>query len=176
MAKSIVSDSRIPTDFTNGITFFQTMRATQAQSGTGGVLNMAFEADDTYSPGSKLIGGVGMTDNSGTFTFPATGIYHLFAAVWYYAGNLDLQSMGLKIYTSTDSGTSFQEATEDHSTWGKMHGSYGYGGCHTTKIFDVVSTSTHKVRLQYGATSSITMSGSSSANKTYLTVIRLGDT
>ena len=47
---------------------------------------------------------------------------------------------------------------------------------HCNYIFDCTDTTTHKFRMRYASTATVTVQGNTDANETYVTVIRLGDT
>ena len=127
------------------------------------------EADDMFD---KI--GSGMSQSSGVFTFPATGIYLIdFTLEWYRSAAQAIDYVASNIETTTDN-SNFN-----------LRG-LGYGnlpndaGVHSTIshniIFDVTNTSTHKVRFQVQAEDTVTFLGDTNRNQTCATFIRLGDT
>ena len=163
--------------FLNGLTFYETMRLTGGETaGDGAVITGTFESTDTGSFGKKLIDGTtGMSVSSGVFTFPATGIYLLETYVRLYAA-VDASYHAHTIRTTNDNFSSNDiEAAQTFSSWGNRSGT-AYEAMHCNYIFDCTDTSTHKFRMRYGSTATVTVQGNTDANETYVTVIRLGDT
>ena len=105
--------------------------------------------------------GTGMTESSGNFTFPSTGIYLIDMVV----ASDNQTTTG--IYTTTDN-SSYDKAAEIYSD-----SSIQSGNCKF--IFDVTDTSTHKVQFQKTSGGG-TVYGTTAHNQTHFTFIRLGDT
>ena len=63
----------ITSGFANGVTDFDSWRLTSAFTGSGGTIDGSWERQDTNSQNIKQ--GTGMTQSSGVFTFPNTGIW-----------------------------------------------------------------------------------------------------
>ena len=104
--------------------------------------------------------GTGMTESSGIFSFPSTGIYLVEANTSVNAG----QDVFIK--TTTDNST-YDDAVKIVNQSDRSHsGSF---------IFDVTNTSTHKVRMTTTGASGV-MVGDTNKNTSYFTFIRLGDT
>ena len=126
------------------------------------------------STGYGLLG-TGMSESSGEFTFPATGIYlvQLHTEV-YFSTNQNPRLM-CRIYATTD-GSSYS-----YIALGTCHAKDGgfYASSDAFAQFDVTNTSTHKVKFLYyhtGASGAATITGNSSVNETFAGFIRLGDT
>jgi len=116
-----------------------------------------------------------MTESSGVFTFPATGIYLLQTYVRLYAA-ADASYHAHTIRTTNDNFSSNDiEAAQTFSSWGNRSGT-AYEAMHCNYIFDCTDTSTHKFRMRYASTATVTVQGNTDANETYVTIIRLGDT
>lgn len=176
VADNAITATQLPSDFSNGITFYETMRLTTAVSTSGGDINGTFESADTANPAKKLISSTGMSASSGIFTFPATGMYLIMGRMRFYA-DLDLTYANMTIRTSTDNFSSNDvEATEGFSSWGKHEGSNNYEMIAVDYVFDCENTSTHKFKMRAGGTSTINLGYSTDINSTYVTVVRLGDT
>jgi len=153
-----------------GILEADAWRITGDYSFTSGseILNSNWERADTDT--DKI--GTGMTESSGTWTFPRTGIYLIsYSTSAVDTGGLS-DYMGGVIY-----------ATTDNSTYNLRANGYGCSansGCyaHATinYMFDVTDTSTHKIRLYVQAQNACTFEGSSIMDKTSVKFIRLGDT
>ena len=158
---------------TPGITMADTWRLTTSTNNTGNgsadFITSNWERDDTTGYGSL---GTGMTESSGVFTFPSTGIYQLF-----YSATLNTDTSGgdtyfIHIHTSTD-GTNYTKRTE--SGMGEDNGRPQTGS--TSCLFDVTNTSTHKAKFATGSVApGSELLGSTTENKTYVMFIRLGDT
>ena len=163
--------------FLNGLTFYETMRLTGAETaGDGAIISGTFESTDTGSFGKKLIdGSSGMSVSSGVFTFPATGIYLLQSCIRLYAA-ADISYHAHTIRTTNDNFSSNNiEAAQTFSSWGNRSGT-AYEAMHCNYIFDCTDTSTHKFKLRFGSSGTVTVQGNTDANESYVTVIRLGDT
>ena len=116
IADNAITTAKLPTDFNNGITFYETMRLDDNMaSGQNGDVNGNFESTDTGNPAKKLIGGSGMSASSGIFTFPATGMYLLLTGVRYYAG-ADISYNAHTIKTSNDNFSSNDIEAESVAT------------------------------------------------------------
>jgi len=141
----------------NGITEADQWRMTADKTGTG-IINTNLERVDTDGGGYI---GTGMTQSSGNFSFPSTGIWLI---------SLNTLSDGLVYITI--------ETTQDNSSYNAAASCYSdssvqSGNCQF--IFDVTDTSTHKVNFnRFGGSG--TLYGSTSINQTSFTFIRLGDT
>ena len=114
--------------------------------------------------------GTGMTESSGEFTFPKTGIYHISITGVFY-GNAHT---GNSYIATTIDGSSYSDAAvslqrvSDNST---------SSSASCEHIFDVTNTSTHKVKYKvYVSGSSLNVMGSSSRTESGITFTRLGDT
>jgi hypothetical protein len=153
-----------------GITEADQWRITANHSGVA-VITANWERVDTYSY-SQI--GTGMTESSGIFSFPSTGIYR----IDFYATSLT--SGGSTGFLRGDI-----DHTEDNGTYNTA--SVGYSGIYTDgaysnisifSIFDVTNVSTHKVRFELGQNSSATpiFTGSTSQTRTSALFTRLGDT
>ena len=129
------------------------------------------ERSDTYGAGYI---GDGMTESSGVFTFPATGIYKVEFNPQYKCTGDD-RVIESKLYTTTD-GTNYNVAAYGHTSLYR-DSSNARANSFSQIMFDVTNTSTHKVKFYSEYTNqSTSMLGSTSANQTTMTFIRLGDT
>ena len=116
--------------------------------------------------------GDGMSESSGVFTFPTTGIYYIQATVNFRNPNSASGTFGY-ITTATD-GSTFGDAS---LSLGRISASNSYSTATCDFVFDVTDTSTHKVMLKTYVTASNTVAeGNSDRTMTGLTFIRLGDT
>ena len=143
---------------------------TSVSSGTN-----VMSAGWTRKAGVSAIGDA-MTESSGVFTFPSTGIW-LYEFHALYAGNINTH-MGLNVQHSTDSGSnwSYNAVNESH-VYVSNETTIVYTFVSQQSSFDVTNASTARIRFN---TSSSTTSGSIYGNANYDQVgarfTRLGDT
>tara|TARA_B100000900_G_scaffold388465_1_gene380520 strand:+ start:631 stop:1263 length:633 start_codon:yes stop_codon:yes gene_type:complete len=114
--------------------------------------------------------GTGMSESSGVFTFPQTGIYLLMAQGQMNGG---ASYAGIALRVSTNSGGSYSPLTEGYQNMSTV-GGYHHVTIHG--ILDVTNASTFRVRLVAVNNSSTQYSGSSNYLRNGITFIRLGDT
>ena len=157
------------TGITQGITGADQWRITANHVGVS-VITANWERVDTYSYG-KI--GTGMSESSGIFTFPSTGIWRIdFYATSQVTG-------GSSDYIRGDI-----DHTEDNGTYNTAAVGYTglasnyYGNISIVSFFDVTNVSTHKVRFELGQNqaNTATFHGTTSQNRTAATFTRLGDT
>jgi len=113
--------------------------------------------------------GTGMTESSGTWSFPATGKW------WVVLGVLcDTTSIvDFRINTSNDNFSS-----QDTVSTGRLKCTQGTdeGKIIITALLDVQDIANDKLQIQMLTAGTCTMKGSSASNETEITFIRLGDT
>ena len=154
-----------------GITVAQQFRLTTNFSTTSTVpISSNWEQVDTDGYGGI---GTAMSESSGVFTFPTTGIYLISISVDAYRGG-DTRYWKVRLDTTIDNGT-YGIAADSHGGI-KQASSDTHDSVYTEFIFDVTDVSTHKVRFGIEADQSTTILGSTSKNQTCATFIRLGDT
>ena len=116
--------------------------------------------------------GDGMSESSGVFTFPETGIYLIIAFFRAHGLGSTASYVGCDIHCTTNN--------SDYTNRGDSYDSQAFtnGYCAGTAqcFFDVTDTSTHKIKLYIAAGASMRFSGGTNKNETGLTFIRLGDT
>jgi len=154
-----------------GITEADQWRITADKTGIGDFTSN-WERNDTTGFGYL---GTGMTESSGIFTFPSTGIWFIkFNTLAYYASN-DSYAIETAIRTTTDNSTYINASIAVVSLYQNEANQSG----EQSILFDVTNTSTHKVKFRFsysirsGAESFL---GHTSENRTFATFIRLGDT
>ena len=117
--------------------------------------------------------GTGMTESSGVFTFPSTGIY-LVTINATGASNDSSDYVQISIRTTIDNSTyNYRARNYQHTA-----GAGDYMGWYANIIFDVTNTSNCKVKFGLSQISggTITLQGNTVENRTYATFIRLGNT
>ena len=120
--------------------------------------------------------GTGMTQSSGVFTFPATGIYKVeFYATSRRAANQNLAVVRYRIQTSTDSGSNWNERALSSSQMASAGDNQETFSC-CSVILDVTNASTFRLRLYVAATTHVRTLYGSNSNHTCMTFLKLGDT
>ena len=116
--------------------------------------------------------GDGMTESSGIFTFPSTGIYLINMKMSGNGGATNY--IGNQIFTTTDNSSYVVAADGFSSTNNSAH----YYSTFNQHIFDVTSTSTHKVKFKQfkQGSNTVVANGSTAHSVTYAMFIKLGDT
>ena len=156
---------------TNGITMADQWRLSSASTLSNGQFVTAnWEQVDTDGYGTI---GSSMTESSGVFTFPSTGIYLIIGKMVSYFDTARLY-VGHGIYTTTDN-SSYSQAADAYND---MYGAYAWSSTTTHFIFDVTNTSTHKIKMGIWTASSVNtvVNGGTNSTETGITFVRLGDT
>ena len=163
--------SRIKTYVTGGITVADSWRITANFDTSGGDVTTNWERDDTYGQGQI---GSAMTESSGIFTFPSTGVYLITAQSYITASVGSPNYIGLKIAVTEDDST-YQNGSQ---TYASTDATATHECLYCTYLFDVTSTSTHKVKMttEVEGADTATYAGSSLIKSTGFDFIRLGDT
>ena len=131
-------------------------------------------ARDTTRNGGNV--GSAMTQSSGIFTFPSTGIYLVtFQARAYISSGNNNREYLVRMYITTDNST--YEETAQAASNQYNSGSNTHTSAQCSKILDITDTSNVKVkfRVQPDNSNAITY-GTSSVSYTFARFIRLGDT
>ena len=163
--------SNFPSGFANGITEADIWKITADHSGTGYLTtNWERVTDD----GAGYLG-TGMTESSGVFTFPSTGIWKIEAPGTLYRSNGSEHYIGYEIHTTTD-GTNYDSASKSQGSVTYIAAVNVYESTYCTFIFDVTNTSTHKVKFYFIEQNDGTAAGSSNKIFTGGIFTRLGDT
>jgi len=127
-----------------------------------------WEQDD--STGAGRVGTV-MSESSGVFTFPSTGIWYLeHTGVFYNSGSED--ATNLYIQVTENNGSAWTTTGE---VW--VSQSTGYFQAKAATTLDCTNTSTHKARFAVNTSSgSTSYQTSSTVNKCYVMFLKLGET
>ena len=126
---------------------------------------------------SAQFGSIGsaMTQSSGVFTFPSTGIYYCSINGGFYRGTGYRRYIGWTIKTTTDN-SNYTHAVINYDSISGDTNSNVSAAVSATCVFDVTDTSTHKMTFQTDASDSgATVTGPSGRYANVL-FIRLGDT
>ena len=124
--------------------------------------------------------GTGMTESSGTFTFPSTGIYRIgfqMTIGTQFAPNYSTQGCWAYILTTTNNSSYANAAMSQQGIYNFSTSYFSGGSIYVESIFDVTNVSTHKARFGFGAgQGGESCRGSSSSQLTGVTFMKLGDT
>jgi len=157
--------------FNNGATTeVDQWRLTSTLTGSATPIDANWERSDTTGYGKH---GTGLTESSGIFSFPSTGIYVIYAQMTVQFNEEDTSSiMSIATTTNNSSYTAQSTCTEaDKNTDGRRH------AMSCMAVFDVTSTTNCKFRIDaQSVASSNTVLGDSGETYTGFTVFRIGDT
>jgi len=152
-----------------GLTMVDHWRTAAALTGNQSPITGWERVDNHFS-----VQGTGMTESSGVFTFPDTGLYLV-----TYTGHGYLNSttsyIGLYFFVSTDSGSSYENPSIGHAYFGAM--GQGYCGGSNQTVLNVTNASTFRFRITFQSSNSSApvLQGHTSRSLTDLVIIRLGD-
>ena len=157
-----------------GISEADQFRLTTAFTNDAQPIGSNLERNDTSF--SKI--GTGMSESSGVFTFPRTGIYLVkYNITTILGGNGEDNKVNPLIEITTDNSSYSTAADSQESLADHGGGTTARASQELNIIFDVTNTSTHKVRFSVLVENTQTQTNASSTdNRTYFTFIRLGDT
>ena len=160
------------TSYTAGITVADQWRLTTAFTGTATPIASNLERIDTSGQGTI---GSAMTESSGIFTFPSTGIYLVeYRAYAQLNGDSRYNSVDIDV---TINDTDYNMFAESSSLLQSTSSSVGYMSIITSTYIDVTDVSNVKCRFDFiPESSSVECVGSTVYNATTMTFIRLGDT
>ena len=122
----------------------------------------------------SLQGSAGMSESSGIWTFPQTGLYLVtYTGHGYLNGTTNY--IGLYLSVSTDGGSSYESPPLGHAYLGAQ-GS-GYCGGSNQVVLNVTNASTFRFKIDFTSSNSsgVILQGHSSRTLTNITFIRLGD-
>ena len=153
-----------------GIAVVDLWRLNAAAIGEQDPISSNWERADTDGAG---VVGSGMTESSGVFTFPSTGIWRIEFLCYMYL-NGDNRGITCDLETATD-GTTFDRAASAAVFIQQTSSGNTYNGGYCTFIMDVTDVSTHKAQFVAGATD-VRVYGATGDNATTVVFTRLGDT
>ena len=122
----------------------------------------------------SLQGSAGMSESSGVWTFPQSGLYLVtYTGHGYLNGTTNY--IGLYLSVRTDSGSSYESPAIGHAYFGAQ-GS-GYCGGSNQVVLNVTNSSTFRFKIAFTSsdTSNVQLQGNTSRTLTGITFIRLGD-
>ena len=116
--------------------------------------------------------GTGISESSGTFSFPSTGIYEITWSVFAY-WNQQSTYVGAHIYSSENDFSSQIEAAQSYTN---SFNTNNHVGAFCKYLFDVEDVSTHKIRFYAESQNNTDFKADANAGRMMATFIRLGDT
>ena len=116
----------------------------------------------------------GMTQSSGIFTFPSTGIYKV-EFIPYFNDTAANNSVRGLIQTTTNN-SSYDTRAQNPTNIADVD-TYNYGSVYVSALLDITNTSTHKVRFNlYSSYGAFDYNGDTTTNETYATFTSVGGT
>ena len=117
--------------------------------------------------------GSAMTESSGLFSFPVTGIYLIMVEFVFVSSGATYQ--GFSIRATQDNGSNYSNIGQSYGG-SKSNSGSEYDSVVAITTFDVTDVSTHKFKIQYEVNTSVSIDGNSTTQRSGFTIIRLGDT
>ena len=170
---TLLTNQSSSSDIAGTITMVDSWVITSSFNATGAVdltSNWAKHSDGTVMVGTI---GTGMTESSGIFTFPTTGIYMVHHTMSGRADGGARAYIGMRQYFSTNSGSSFSVRSSGYSS-GSSGTDHVVGS--GTVFYDVTNVSTHRLKFDVETSAQCTFFGNASNKNMGAVFIRLGDT
>jgi hypothetical protein len=120
--------------------------------------------------------GSAMTQSSGLFTFPSTGIYYCSIQGGFYRGSGGRDYVGFTIITTANNGSSYFTAVSMYDSIPAVSSNNTFSSTSATFVFDCTNTSTHKVAFQTEASDTGTTIVDVGGRYLNVLFMRLGDT
>ena len=154
-----------------GITEADQWRLSTNFNGDASPIASNLERVDT---GGQGLLGTGMSQSSGIFTFPSTGIWLVkFVHNYFIDGDNWYNQARIAVTTNNSSYTTVAQS----NNWAHNENVAVYVSTYCESIIDVQNTTNVKVRFEVSIEdNNATTDGDNNVNKTYFTFIRLGDT
>ena len=168
IANGAVTSAKLASGVAGGITMADQWRITANFSTTSADITANWERADTDGAGYI---GTGMSESSGIFTFPSTGIY-LVQGIANIVGSGTRTYMGINILTTLNN-SSYSAAAE---MYGSSYNNNAQVAITTSFIFDVTNTTNCKVKLLADGSGTGVWNGGTNELRTGFNFIRLGDT
>ena len=151
-----------------GISMYDEWRRSSNGSGTGTITNDWERVDTNFS---KI--GTGMTESSGIFTFPSTGIYIVRYHIMGHRSG-DAPFFGCNLMLSTDSGSNYNLVT--YSRGSNNADGDAYATAHGWGTIDVTNASTFRVYFTIDSAGSWNWRGATTFNESFASFMKIGET
>ena len=127
-----------------------------------------------FSVGGYNIGniGTGMSESSGIFTFPTTGIYQVISECMFRV-NGGRSYLGLRQAISTDSGNNFNNSLTNYTN---AYVNTAYANICQVCTYDITDASTFRIKFITNFSDTGTVQGGSNYKGTGATFIKIGET
>ena len=164
-----ITSAKMFSGFANGITMADQFRTSATITNPSGRVDVNFERADNATF-AKI--GTGMTESSGIFAFPVTGLY---LVEWNFTmQTLSDAAVNFYIRVTANNGASFDNVAR--TLQGNINSSTEYNSARAVCFVNVTDTSNVKVEFYCdGGTSNFNLTGNTAYNVTSYTFIRLGD-
>jgi len=156
-----------------GITGADQWRLTANLNFSGSITPITANLERSDTAGFNYIG-TGMTESSGVFTFPSTGIWMIMIQAMVGGNGATANYASVHFQTTQNNSTYVSQVNQVVS---EINSTGGYAQGFGVSFFDVTDTSTHKCRFGQDAESTTCqLWGDTNIQSTGFTFIRLGDT
>ena len=161
------------TGISAGITEYDQWRLTSSFTGNAYPISSNLERND--SSGFEKIG-TGMSNSSGTFTFPSTGKWEIHFNLSSEANTQNADNFTIGILTTINNSDYTERSVAQIGQ--TSEGASGFRNGSVITFFDVTSTTNCKARFFVNdiSGSQVSVSGDTNKNLTYMTFKRIGDT
>ena len=146
-----------------------TVSSTSAASPTAITANLE-RADDALA--GQL--GTGMSESSGVFTFPSTGIYKITANGQFLRNNAEILYAGLYIFSTSDNFSSEDYLSSNFCSTNNTANAYSNVVTHA--VYYVTDLTNNKVKFKYQSNPGFYMTADTGANATFFLFQKLGNT
>ena len=168
--------TNLTSGFANGITMADQFRLSADVGASSQSVDFTSNLERVDTSGQGTLGSSLMSESSGIFTFPSTGIYLVrFDLVSYVATATRYLNAHIMLTTNN---SSYSIIAEGRNGGFVSESSSTNNQANAITLLDITDTSNQKVKFQavINQTSSNGFYGSSTLNRTTMTFIRLGDT
>ena len=156
----------------NFITVVDQFRLTADITGTNADITSNLERVDHTGAGFVTTGGQ-MSESSGIFTFPVTGIYEIFVVASLAPQDDNSVNLGTQVTINNSDFTNIANAQDGNRLASSTTGASGSSQC----FVDVTDTSNVKVKIfTYASGANYSLRGNADKAETCAIFIRLGDT
>tara|TARA_R100000995_G_C3420850_1_gene93834 strand:- start:42 stop:617 length:576 start_codon:yes stop_codon:yes gene_type:complete len=142
--------------------------------GSSTVITANWERNDSNF--DKL--GTGMSESSGIFTFPGTGIWQITANASWRANGSDETYLGIIIQLSTNSGGAYVDNSRNFTFLNNgLSGAAEHSAAITQTMIDVTDVSTFRLKFEAQASDGFcSLLGNSGTSESTFTFLKLGET
>jgi hypothetical protein len=171
IANSTIAEGKLAANV-NTITMADSWIVTSSYDTTGtNTIDSNWSRTTSNISGTGVIGSA-MTESSGVFSFPSTGIYLVSIQIYFLTAGARTYA-GVLHDLSTDSGSSFQNKL---SAYGNGYTTSAYITHQSFQVYDITNTSTDRIRFRTEVSGLTSVQGNSAQKRTGAMFIRLGDT